>query len=85
MLLIGSHLEHHLFHFETRFKYRVHTFEETYTSGAFNNYMNEKRWVGGQCPQLVTREQIVGLIKISTIVHLRGVGDQNWQEFGPRS
>ena len=44
--------------------------------GTFNNYVDKKRWVGGQqSVHAWSREQKVGIM--STFVHSRGVGRQN--------
>ena len=44
--------------------------------GTFNNYVDKKRWVGGQqSVHAWSREQNVGIM--ATIFHSRGVGRQN--------
>ena len=54
--------------------------------GAFNNYVDKRRWVDIQkSPRSVILNKGHVLCKMSTIVHSRGVGGQNWAEFGPRS
>ena len=54
--------------------------------GAFNNYVDKKRWTGAQQNMHIAscdKGQIVS--KMSILVHSRSVGGQNWVKFGTRS
>ena len=55
--------------------------------GSFNNYVDKKRYVGGQDPYLVIRTEgrKKEVYKMSIIVHSSWVGGLNWVKFGPRS
>ena len=61
-----------------------------HTKGAFSNYADKRRQVGGQqkvssLGNMNKRQVLMQYVKMSTIVHLSGVGGHIWVTFGSRS
>ena len=66
---------------------QLKTYSIDLSLGAFSNYVDKKREGGCQL-KVHTWSRDKGKVvscKMSTIVHARGIGGQNWVKFGPRS